>query len=152
MAESVELPDLFQKGPTPIHEAAADLITSHRLLHFPILSTMGVRCQHLSLDIRFIANIIKGIVPSCWAFLVAQVVKNLPAMQETRVQCLGQEDSLEEGMTTHSSILAWRIPMDREAWWAIFHRVAESDTTERLMLSVMLDVSSHDANIATIHL
>ena len=42
--------------------------------------------------------------------LVAQVVKNLPAMQETRVQFLGQEDPLEEEMATHSSILAWRIP------------------------------------------
>ena len=45
-----------------------------------------------------------------WAFLVAQMVKNLPAMQETWVQFLGQEDPLEKGMPTHSSILAWRIP------------------------------------------
>ena len=43
------------------------------------------------------------------AFLVAQVVKHLPAMQETRVQSLGQEDPLEKEMATHSSILAWRI-------------------------------------------
>ena len=42
--------------------------------------------------------------------MVAQIVKNLPAMQETQVQLLGQEDSLEKGMATHSSILAWRIP------------------------------------------
>ena len=42
--------------------------------------------------------------------LVAQMVKNLSAMQETRVQSLGQEDPLEKGMATHSSILAWRIP------------------------------------------
>ena len=42
--------------------------------------------------------------------LVAQMVKNLPVMQETWVQFLGQEDPLEKGMTTHSSILAWRIP------------------------------------------
>ena len=41
--------------------------------------------------------------------MVAQVVKNLCAMQETRVQYLGQEDGLEKGMATHSSILAWRI-------------------------------------------
>ena len=46
------------------------------------------------------------------------MVKNLPAMRETWVQCLGWEDPLEGGMATHSSILAWRIPMDREAWWA----------------------------------
>ena len=41
--------------------------------------------------------------------LVAQMVKNLPAMQETQIQSLGQEDSLEKEMATHSSILAWRI-------------------------------------------
>ena len=61
------------------------------------------------------------------AFLGGSVVKNLPAMQETQVQSLGQEDSLEKGMATHSSILAWRIPLDRGAWWAIVHGVTESD-------------------------
>ena len=40
-------------------------------------------------------------------------------MQETQVRSLGQEDPLEKGMATHSSVLAWRIPMDRGAWWAI---------------------------------
>ena len=50
------------------------------------------------------------------ASLVAQKVKNPLAMQETRVRSLGQEDPLEEGMATHSSILAWRIPMDGGAW------------------------------------
>ena len=44
---------------------------------------------------------------------MAQRVKNLPAMQETQVQSLGQEDPLEKEMATHSSILAWKIPMDR---------------------------------------
>ena len=43
-------------------------------------------------------------------FLVSQVVKNLPAMQETQVRSLDQEDPLEKGMATHPSILAWRIP------------------------------------------
>ena len=51
--------------------------------------------------------------------LVAQMVKNLPAMRETWVRSLGWEDPLEEGMAIPSSILAWRIPMDRGAWWAI---------------------------------
>ena len=46
------------------------------------------------------------------------MVKNLPAMREMQVQSLGQEDPLEEGMATHSSILAWRIPIDRGTWWA----------------------------------
>ena len=50
------------------------------------------------------------------ASLVAQMVKNPPAMRETWVESLGWEDPLEEGMATHSTILAWRIPMDRGAW------------------------------------
>ena len=63
-----------------------------------------------------------------WASLVAQTVKNCPAMRETWVQLLGWEDPLEEGMATHSSILSWRIPMDRGAWQAPVHRVAKSWT------------------------
>ena len=63
-----------------------------------------------------------------WASLVAQMVRNLPAMWKTWVLSLGWEDLLEEGMTTHSSILAWRIPMDIGAWQAIVHRVAKSWT------------------------
>ena len=49
-------------------------------------------------------------------------------MQETQVQSLGWEELLEEGMATHSSILAWKIPMDREVWQATVR--GESDTTE----------------------
>ena len=49
-----------------------------------------------------------------WASLVVQMVKNLSAMQETQVQFLGWEVPLEEGMATHSSILAWRIPWTEE--------------------------------------
>ena len=56
------------------------------------------------------------------------MVKHLPAMRETWVRFLGWEDPLEEGMATHSSILAWRIPMDREAWLATVHGVAKSWT------------------------
>ena len=51
-----------------------------------------------------------------WASLVAQLAKNPPAMRETWVRSLGWEDPLEEGMATHSSTLAWRIPVDRGAW------------------------------------
>ena len=68
-----------------------------------------------------------GNIPNNWASLVAQIVKNLPAMQKTWVQSLGWEDPLEEGMATDSSIRAWRIPMDRGAWRAIVHAVAKSD-------------------------
>ena len=63
-----------------------------------------------------------------WASLVAQMVKNLPAMQETWVWSLGWGDPLEEAMATHSSILAWRIPIDRGAWQTTFHGVAKSPT------------------------
>ena len=49
-----------------------------------------------------------------WASVVAQLVKNLPAMRETWVQSLGWEDLLEKGKATHSSILAWRIPWTEE--------------------------------------
>ena len=66
-----------------------------------------------------------------WASLVAQMVKNLPEMQETWVQSLGWEDPLEESMATQSSMLAWRIPMDRGAWWATVHGCTELHTTKR---------------------
>ena len=62
------------------------------------------------------------------------MVKNLPAIWETWIELLGWEDALEEGMATHSSILTWRIPMDRGAWRAAVQGGAskESDTTEQL--------------------
>ena len=56
------------------------------------------------------------------------MVKNLPAIWETWVWSLGGEDSQEEGKATHSSILAWRIPMDRGGWRATVHGVAKSQT------------------------
>ena len=55
---------------------------------------------------------------------MTQKVKNLPARRDTWVQTLGWEDPLEKGMATHSSILAWRIPMDRGAWQTAVHGVA----------------------------
>ena len=65
-----------------------------------------------------------------WASIVAQPVKNLPAMWETWVQSQGWEVLLEEGMITHSSILAGRILMNRGAWLAIVHGVAKSQTQQ----------------------
>ena len=60
---------------------------------------------------------------------MAQLVKNLPTMWETWVRSLSWEDLLEEeGIATHSSVLAWRIPMDRGAWWGTVHGVAKSQT------------------------
>ena len=67
-----------------------------------------------------------------WASAVAQMVKNQPAMWETWVRSLGWKDPMEEGMETHSSILAWRIPMDRGAWrdtvrWVTMNQTQLSD-------------------------
>ena len=62
-----------------------------------------------------------------WDCLVAQLVKNPPAIQETWLQSLGQEDLLEEGMATHSSVLAWRIPIRSGAWWATKNQTRLSD-------------------------
>ena len=56
------------------------------------------------------------------------MVKNLPAMHETWDQSLGWEDPLEEGMATHSSVLAWRISMDGGAWQATAHGLTKSQT------------------------
>ena len=61
-----------------------------------------------------------------WASLVAQMVKNPPAVWETWVLYLGWEDHLEEDMATHSYILAWRIPKDRRVWWTAVHGVTKS--------------------------
>ena len=63
-----------------------------------------------------------------WDSPVAQTVKNPPAIWQTWVQSLGWEDTLEEGMATYSSILAWRIPMDRGTWRATVHGVTKSRT------------------------
>ena len=59
---------------------------------------------------------------------MAQMVKNLPAMQETWVRSLGQEDPLEEGMATHTSILAWEIPWTEELGWLQSMRSQKSQT------------------------
>ena len=75
-------------------------------------------------------------IPGLWKYtcmyrvkrtsLMAQMVKNQPAIWETWVQSLGWEDPLEEGMATHSNILAWRIHTDRGAWQTTVHGVAKS--------------------------
>ena len=61
-------------------------------------------------------------------------------MQETQVRSLGWEDPLEEGMITHCSILAWRIPRDRGAWHAVVHVVAKSQMSEGLSTAQHINV------------
>ena len=75
--------------------------------------------------------------------MVTQIVKNPPVKQETSVGSLGWEDPLEEGMAISSSILAWRIPMDRGAWQSTVHGVSKSgtqlsDSTAQRYLAVIL--------------
>ena len=84
-------------------------------------------------------------MPKTGACLVAQMVQNLPAMQETRVQFLGWEDPLEKGVGTHSSILAWRIPWIVEPGSYSPWGLKELNTTEQLTasLSLMPMTSSH---------
>ena len=62
------------------------------------------------------------------ASLVAQMANNDPAMPETGFNPWVEKIPLEEGLATHSSILAWRIPMDRGAWWVTVHGVGKSQT------------------------
>ena len=72
------------------------------------------RCVYVHVCIYMYMHMCVHIHTYIWASLVTQMVKNLPAMQGIRVQSLGQEDPLEKGMATQSSILAWRIPWTEE--------------------------------------
>ena len=67
-------------------------------------------------------------IPYSWAFLVVLAVKNALTMWETWPSSLGWEDPLEEGMATHSSILVWKIPMNRGDWPATVHGVTKNRT------------------------
>ena len=85
--------------------------------------------QRLYLHVLFLFfNLVFIEVYLIYTSLVAQRVKNPPAMLATWLRSLGWEDPLEEG---HSGFLAWRIPMDRGAWWATVHGVAKSWTRLR---------------------
>ena len=76
---------------------------------------------------------------SLWVYLdftAGSDSKESPVIRETWIRSLGWEDPLEEGMTTHSNILFWRIPMDRGAWKSITHGVAKRlDMTEQLSIA-----------------
>ena len=81
--------------------------------------------------------------PNVGALLVSQVVKNLPAMQETRVQSLGWEDPLGKEIATHSSILAWRIPWTEERIKAFWMLIPSIITSLNLCLMWLLRSSRH---------
>ena len=93
---------------------------------------MSLVVQQLRLDCSQFRS--PGLIPGQGTSLVAQTVKNPPAMQETQVQSLGQEDPLEKGMITHSTCL--ENPVDRGVWQATVRGVAkESDMIEQRTLS-----------------
>ena len=75
--------------------------------------------------------------------MVAQMIKNSPAMQETQIPSLGWEDPLEKGMAAHSSILAWRIPWTEELGKLQSQGCKDSDTNEQLNNSNKLSVRRH---------
>jgi len=83
--------------------------------------------------------------PVFLGFPGGSVVKNLPVMRETCVWSPGRGNPLEESIATYSSILAWRILMDRGAWWATVHVVTKSQTRQRL--STASDVNLFIASI-----
>ena len=92
--------------------------------------------RHLHLHLAFIQG---------RAALVAQMAKNLPAMQETQVQSLAQENPLEEEMATHFSILAWEISSGKSHWSLTGYSICSRkgvDMTEQLVLTFIQRVSS----------
>ena len=111
----------------------------------PTLQFHGLQHARLpSLSFTISWSLLK--LKSTGASLVAQLVKNLPAMQETWVQSLDWEDPLEKGTATHSSILAWRIPWTIYSPWG--H--TESHMTERLLLSSPLSRLCHSTISASV--
>ena len=95
------------------------------ILHTPQPGVLSPGCGHPGY-FQFLA--IENCCQCSWASQVAQTVKNLPAVQESRVRCLAQEDPLEKRMTILSSILAWRIPWTEEPR-AIIPRVTKTHTS-----------------------
>ena len=106
-----------------------------------LLWTLGYMSHFKLVALVFFRYVPRRGITGSYVSLVAQMVKNLPAMQETWVWSLGWQDPLEEGMSTHSSILASRIPMDREPagyspwdgrvghYWAPKHRIAHINSS-----------------------
>ena len=84
------------------------------------------------------------------AFVVAQTVKNLPAMWETWVRSLRWEDPLQKGMATHSSILAWRIPMDRGAWYSPWVAKCQTQLSDQAHTKMGFLMASDEAYLVII--
>ena len=96
------------------------------IAHLPVLRPLSY-CSHHPVNLP---SLIERDYKDKGASLVAQMVKNLPAMQETRILSLSQEDPPEQEITTHSSVLAWRIPWTEESGWLQSMGHKELDRTE----------------------
>ena len=81
---------------------------------FWVLITVNSAAMNIGLHVSFRIVVFSGYLPRSGISLVSQMVKNLPALQETCLQSLSQEDVLEKGMATHSDILAWKSPRTEE--------------------------------------
>ena len=110
----------------------------------------GKQSKHLSTQLKNRQHVMyqyNGILFIQMASLLAQTVKSLPAMWETWARSLGWENPLEEEMTTHFSILAWRILWTEEPGRPQFMASQELDTTERLTHTLFI----HKRNEILIH-
>ena len=132
---------MFSDPKWPVAKLHAHCSKCSQLLHNCIYKTWGERARPVPswlicssptdsigiLTCRF-WKISTIVLPNLWTSLVVQMVKNLPSMWEALVWSLGPEEPLEKGIATHSSILAWRIPWTRGAWWATVHGVTKRQT------------------------
>ena len=94
-------------------------LLGHMIVLFLIFKGICILSSIVAVSLYIHTNSARGFpflhtLSNIWVSLVAQMVKNLPAMWETRVQSIIWEDTLEKGMATYSSILAWRIPWTKE--------------------------------------
>ena len=118
IVQSVSHAQSFATPWTAAHQASLSIILSQSSLKF--MSTESV------------------MLSNCLILPGASVLKNLPVKQETQVWPLGQEDPPEKEMATHSSILTWKVPWTRGAWWAASMRSLESDMTQGLDIKTLL--------------
>ena len=133
------LHQLLELSQTHVHPTISSSVApcSSRLQSFPASGSFPMSQFFASGGQNIGSHIRQKCPPQCSPYsaltshltsLVPQMVKDLPATQETWVWSLGSEDPREKGTATHSSILAWRMPMDRGAWRATVHGVVKSRT------------------------
>ena len=122
-----------------------ELVTDKEAWHLQFMGSQRVghdwQTELNGTELRLYSVIFKDAYDLTWTALVVQTVKNPPSMQETWVHSLGWKDTLEEGISTHSSILAWEIPWtdNREAWWATELYMAERLSTAHYLICILYE-------------